>query len=280
MNWCKPAPLEEFLVPNQLDWSVPRSQTQYYDPKKVASLGFKQVFGARFDPDCAKAHPVKFRNGLLKACLRQGATYYSHCEVYEVNENNDKIEVKTSRGDAAYDAVVIAGNAYSPLFSQFYKSKKIIEPFRGQIITSSPLKNDFPVKCSHSFDHGYEYALVTEDRRLMIGGWRNHIAGGERHSYDQTPNPVIEKGLKEFVKKHYKIDEYVKWDYSWTGIMASSQTGLPFIGPCDHPRVFTCAGFTGHGFSWAHGSAKLLADIMVGNSIPDVAKHFNPRITT
>ena len=44
-----------------------------------------------------------------------------------------------------------------------------------------------------------------------------------------------------------------------------------------HQRIFTCAGYTGHGFSWAHGSAKLLADIIVGDPIPPVAQHFRPQ---
>lgn len=232
--------------------------SQYYDPQKVASLGFKEVYGARYDPDCAKAHPVKFRNGLLKSCLEQGVQYYSQYEVVDIIEKGEMIGVKTERGEAFYDIVVVATNAYSPLFSDFFKAKKIIEPFRGQIITSAPLKKEFPLKCAHSFDHGYEYGLITEDQRLMIGGWRNNVKGGERNLYQQNPNPLIEKGLQDFTSKHYKIDETIKWDYSWAGIMASSQTGLPFIGPCDDPRVFTCSGFTGHGFSWAHGCANLL----------------------
>ena len=252
--------------------------SQYYDSQKVASLGLKEVCGARFDPDCAKAHPVKFRNGILRSCLEQGVQYFSNCEVREIVEKGEKIGVKTPAGHAFYDIVVIASNAYSPLFSDFFKAKKIVEPFRGQIITSAPLKKEFPIKCAHSFDHGYEYGLITEDQRLMIGGWRNHVEGGERNSYELNPNPLIEKGLKDFTKKHYQIDESIKWDYSWSGIMASSQTGLPFVGPCDDPRVFTCAGFTGHGFSWAHGCGNLLADIVAGNPIPSVAKYFNPRM--
>ena len=120
---------------------------------------------------------------------------------------------------------------------------------------------------------------MSEDNRLIIGGWRNNTPGGEIGTYDVMPNPKVEQGLKDFVARHYDIREEVSWEYSWAGIMAASKTGFPFIGPTTSQRIYTCAGFTGHGFSWAHGSAKLLADIMAGNRIPDVAKHFNPKIT-
>jgi glycine/D-amino acid oxidase-like deaminating enzyme len=84
--------------------------------------------------------------------------------------------------------------------------------------------------------------------------------------------------LKDFVQDHYEITEKIEWEYSWAGIMATSKTGFPFIGPTTSPRIFTCSGYTGHGFSWAHGSAKLMADVMAGNPIPAVAKHFNPKL--
>jgi glycine/D-amino acid oxidase-like deaminating enzyme len=141
------------------------------------------------------------------------------------------------------------------------------------------LKKKLPVAYPHSFDHGYEYAIGTEDNRLMLGGWRNNTPGGEIGTYDITPNPMVEKGLADFALRHYAIEEKIEWEYSWSGIMAASKTGFPFIGPTDSQRIFTVSGFTGHGFSWAHGSAKYLAKIMAGEPIPElVARQFNPKL--
>jgi glycine/D-amino acid oxidase-like deaminating enzyme len=252
-------------------------QSRYVEPREVEGLGFKNTRGARFEPGSAQAHPVKFRNGLIEHALRRGTKYVSGVQVTSVEESGDFVEVKSQYGVARYDAVVIAANAYSPLLSRFFAERKLVDPFKGQIITSKPLRHDFKVKCPHSFDHGYEYAIVTEDNRLMIGGWRNNTPGGEIGTYDVMPNQMVEMGLQKFVQDHYAIREQIEWEFSWAGIMAASRTGFPFIGPTTSPRIFACAGYTGHGFSWAHGSAKLLADIMVGNPIPDVAKYFNPK---
>lgn len=250
--------------------------SEYLEQNKVAELGFKGVFGGRYEKGSAQAHPGKFRNKLLQWCLANNVRYHSNQKVIELNESNGQVKVLTKNGRYTFDAVVIAANAYSPLFSPFFERRKLVEPFRGQIIVSKPLNEKIPVSYPHSFDHGYEYALRTQDNRLMIGGWRNHSETREMGSYDLKPNEHIERGLKDFVSRHYAFQSPLEWEYSWAGIMASSSTGFPLIGPTEVPNIFACAGFTGHGFSWAHGSAKLLADIISGNPIPDVSKYFRP----
>lgn len=252
-------------------------QSEYVDADTVRGLGFKNCFGARYEKGSAQAHPVKFRNGVLDAFLRKKGKYYSDVRVLSLDETSDGVEVRTARGVIHADAAVIAANAYSPLFSDFFKDRGLIDPFRGQIIASKPLKHEFKVRYPHSFDHGYEYALVSEDNRLILGGWRQNSETREMGTYSLDTNPLIEEGLKRFALDYYDINEPIEWEYSWSGIMAASRTGLPFIGNTTSPRIYACCGYTGHGFSWAHGSAHLLADIIAGMPLPGVAKYFNPK---
>ncbi|MCX6118733.1 MAG: FAD-dependent oxidoreductase [Proteobacteria bacterium] len=255
-------------------------ESTYMNQNQLSAFGFKNVFGGRFEPGSAQAHPVKFRNGLIQECLKRNVHYHSNIRVSEVEESNngESVTIVSQKGKHKFDAVVIAANAYSPLLSRFFLEKRLIDPFKGQIIASKPLKNTIKCTIPHSFDHGYEYALASQDNRLIIGGWRNNTPGGEIGTYNILPNPTVETGLMRFVEDHYEIDEKIEWEYSWSGIMAASKTGFPYIGPTTSPRIFTCAGYTGHGFSWAHGSAKLLAQLMSGVETPDVAKYFNPKI--
>lgn len=264
--------LESVRILNEMGF-----QSDYIDASAVKkSYGIQNSFGARYEQGSGAAHPVKFRNGLLNYLLSKKIKYHSGVEVKSLEELSKGVEVKTSYGKLLYDAVIIATNAYSPLFSDFFKKRKLIEPFKGQIIVSEPLKKNLLISIPHSFDHGYEYALKTKDNRLMIGGWRNHTPTKEMGSYDLAPNPLVEDGLKAFAQKYYDLPHNLKWDYSWSGIMASTTTGFPFIGPTESPRVFSLTGFNGHGFSWSHGSAKLLADIIDGRELDPVAKYFNP----
>lgn len=252
--------------------------SSYRSEAELRALGFRHTYGGRYEPGSAQAHPVKFRNALISSALGQGVRYHSGWQVTAVEDQGHQVVVRFADGSLAhYEAAVICANAYSPLLSAYFANKRLIEPFRGQIITSKPLRQRLPVSYPHSFDHGYIYALATPDQRLMIGGWRNHTPHGEVGTYDLTPNPQVEAGLREFAARHYALDEELAWEYSWAGIMAASQTGFPFIGPTIDQRIFTCAGYTGHGFSWAHGSARLLAGIMCGDPLPKVARYFDPR---
>jgi len=253
-------------------------QSEYYKPEFVRGLGFKNVEGARYEAGSAQGHPGKFRNGMVQAFLNTGGKYHSGLRVRAVYEAGGEVMVETNRGVIKAEAAVIATNAYSPLVSEFFKSRGLIEPFRGNIITSKPLRrHQFKVKYPHSFDHGYEYALITEDNRLLVGGWRNHSSTKEMGTHDLGINEFIENGLKGFVEEVYDLQEPIEWEYSWAGIMASTKTGFPFVGATNSERIYCCAGYNGHGFSWGHGCASLLADIIAGASVPEVARYFNPK---
>jgi gamma-glutamylputrescine oxidase len=223
----------------------------------------------------AQANPAKFRNHLLHHIIDQGINYHSY-KVVDVEEINGRVEVTYFDGTKSrHDALIIAANAYSPLFSKFFSERKLIEPFKGQIIVSKPMKAKFQ-RSQFSADHGYIYGTITADNRLLIGGWRNNVPGGEVGTYDLLINPSVEQGLKQYVKDNTLFGD-LEWEYSWAGIMGSSSSGFPHIGPTTSSLIFSCAGCTGYGFGWFHGSAKLIVDIILGNSLPAGSQLFDPR---
>jgi glycine/D-amino acid oxidase-like deaminating enzyme len=222
----------------------------------------------------AQANPAKFRDALMQKAQSKGVEFYSK-KIVNVDPQSDRVVVTyVDQTKSTHDAVVIAANAYAPLFSEFFASRKLIDPFRGQIIVSKPLPVEVP-RYQFSMDHGYIYGTITTSKRLLIGGWRNNVPGGEVGTYSLDINPAVEQGLKEHVKNNFDLPE-LEWEYGWSGIMGSSSTGLPFIGPTNSPLVFTCSGCTGYGFGWFHGGAKLLVDIMYGNSLPEGYELLNP----
>jgi len=207
--------------------------------------------------------------------LSLGVKYYTETKVLDVKEIFDKVCVTFEDGHlVGYDAVVMATNAFTPLFYPNFKEK--IEPFRGQIVVSKPFRG--PIEpFSFSADHGYIYGQLLKDNRLLIGGWRNN-SSADSHTYELGTVEDINKGLMEFVKSYILCDanEKVEWEYCWSGIMGASHNGMPIVGQTSSPRVFSCAGFTGYGFSFAFGCGKLISDIISGNEIPDVAYKFRP----
>ena len=248
---------------------------RYVPAAELRTFGIGSEYGARFDACGASANPLKFRNALLRSCLQQGLHYSSGQVVTAVHEQNSRAMIVLQGGKTLQaDAVVLATNAYTGMLSPLFASKGLIVPFRGQIITSAPLTTISPsLTMPFSFNHGYEYGLITSDNRLMFGGWRENTAG-EKYTYDLIPNPKVEDGLKDFAARYLDFAIDLRWDYSHSGIMGSSASGLPYVSTTPSTSIYVCAGFTGHGFSLAHGSAELLAKIIMGESnLPIVSKY-------
>ena len=249
----------------------------YVSAAQLHQRGVRNAHGARYDAAGATAHPVKFRNAMLTRCLTQGLRYHSGQTVKTVAERGSQavITLQTNKQLHA-DIVVLATNAYTTLLSPFFAARQLITPFRGQIITSAPLAPKPALDMPFSFNHGYEYGLLTSDNRLMLGGWREHTAG-ETHTFDLTPNSAVVAGLQRFAAQYLTFANNITWQYSWSGIMGASTSGLPYVGPTPSSCIFVCAGFTGHGFGWAHGCAELLQKIIMGDNqnLPPITAALN-----
>ena len=248
----------------------------YVPAAQLQKLGICNARGARFDAHGAAAHPLKFRNAVLAHCLTKGLKYHSGQKVSAVAEHGEQVVITLPNNKQLHaDAVVLATNAYTALLSQFFAARQLITPFRGQIITSAPLTHKPRLNVPFSFNHGYEYGLITPDNRLMLGGWRENTAG-EKHTFDLTPNPTVEAGLQDFAAQYLYFCHDITWQFSWSGIMGASTSGLPYVSPTPSSRIFVCAGFTGHGFGWAHGCAELLQKIMTGDrNLPPITPELN-----
>lgn len=223
----------------------------------------------------SQANPSKFRNSLLNIVTCDNTVLYYCYQIKSIEDINGTILVTyKDNTTSTHDAVIIAANAYNPLISNYFKDKGLIEPFKGQIIVSKPI-NDNIERFHFSADHGYIYGTITADNRLLIGGWRNNIPGMEIGTYSLKVNPATEKGLKEWIYQNTYFKD-LEWEYSWAGIMGSSKTGLPYIGPTNSPIIWTISGCTGYGFGWFHGASKMLVGMMLGNSLPEGYQLFNP----
>lgn len=257
---------------DELDKSKDMIACSLIDTARYGFRSFGTDVGLRCEQS-ASAHPVKFRNALLEYVMKKGVKYHS----YRAKS------IRSAPGCAwvdgnNYDVVVICSNAYAQQHSTYFRDRQLIDPFKGQIIVSEPIKNlpEFYKRLSFNADHGFMYGQFTADNRLLIGGWRNNVTGGEIGSYNLDTNPEVDAGLQNWVREHMTDIDPV-WEYSWAGIMGSSSTGLPFVGATREDNVWCCAGFTGYGFAWAHGSASVLADAMAGETLPTGWELLDPR---
>ena len=248
------------------------STSVFIDQISLRQLGFNTTFMGRSCSQSASAHPADFRNALLQICIDKGVKYQRGHKVTSYTEHEDGVTLKYANGDKSnHTALILATNAYNGNIVGAEGLAKRIEPFKGQIIVSKPLKKKLP-QIAFSLDHGYIYGQYTPDNRILIGGWRNNIPGGETGTLDLTVNKATEDGLKSFVDKYMRHKD-IEWEYSWAGVMGASKGGVPIIGPLEgNGYVYTLSGFNGYGFGFAFGSGKILSKILLGEDIPSVIK--------
>jgi glycine/D-amino acid oxidase-like deaminating enzyme len=252
---------------------------KFISPQEIENkFKIKSEFQAKVCSLSSQANPAKFRDQLLIRVLQNSnCSYYSY-KIKNIEADFDRIIITyDDDSQSEHDCLVICANSYSPLFSKFFQERKLIEPFKGQIIVTNPLPQNWFPRMQWSADHGYMYGTVTASGRLLVGGWRNNVPGGEMGTYDLNINPLTENGLKNYIEDHFVMPKNYSVEYSWAGIMGANKSGLPYIGQTSDPLIYACCSCNGYGFSWSHGAAKLLSKMILGESLPQGWQYFNMR---
>jgi len=224
-----------------------------------------------------KGNPIVNRNNVLMKAYNEGVSHVE-CQVDFVEKRGDGYRVHYTRGGwTAHKAVVMCTNAYTKLILD--DTGNTLEPFKGQIIVSEKLGSDLYINLNDqfgnawSFDNGFIYGQFV-DGRVLIGGWRNNVSGGEVDSYDLSVNTDISDGLKDFVADRMDLKGLI-WEYDWAGLMASTPNGLPIVKQRSSDGIYIAAGMNGYGHSWGPGCGAEVANMVLGLEVnKNVLKYF------
>jgi glycine/D-amino acid oxidase-like deaminating enzyme len=237
---------------------------------RLGAQGF--VGGIKYKKD-GSINPMKLLKELKAKLLKtKNFELFENCEVFNIENNNDKKVIKTKKHYFQSDAVILATNAYSSLLNPYFSEK--ILPTRGQILTTSAVPAFMEGPCYANFVLDYFRQLPTG--QVIIGGFRQLQKEVETGFSDET-SPLIQQALEEFLAKHIPKVANAQITHRWSGIMGFSSDGDPMIGslPSDN-QVFFLGGFTAHGLGLAFHAGKCLTDLIYGRKIPEFisAKRF------
>jgi len=232
----------------------------------------------------AIVQPAEMTKGIARLAVGAGAKIYERQQVVDIVDGNDSQQVvilQDGRSVRTYMVVHCTAGLGTHLDkSGFLKSQ--IFPYRGQIIATDPLDGS---KASAfdgyamSSNFCYEY-FRTYQNQFIIGGMRWSVKGQEEHTTDDTViNPDITANLKAYVDKHLPTLNGVDFPYSWSGIMAGTNDGLPLVGAIPgQSGSLALLAFNGYGLSFAYRAAEVIKDYVVdGKSSAPASSLFNPR---
>lgn len=232
------------------------------------SLHSPDFFGGILYPEDGGLHPVKFLRGLAHYLTDHQVRIFENTPATSIESTDfDAAVVHTPKARLEAYLVLLATNAYTPQLRAFLENKVL--PVRGHILATEPVKKSLWRQVVYT-NFGYEYFRQLPDGRLLLGGMRETVPGGDSFHYNEDPLPQVIEELERFLKNRFQFP-MPKVEYKWAGLMGFSRDGLPIIGALPgESNLFFAGAYTGHGWGFAYGLAETTAKIMLEGTTPEM----------
>jgi D-amino-acid dehydrogenase len=252
-----------FLEPHGITYrSLSRDETVALEPAlaPVASA----IAGSVYFPEDERADPYQYCVEMTKWLQSRGVTFLFETNVTGFKADRKRLRaIDTEAGEVEADAFVLAAGSLSPLLSAPLGIKLPIKPAKGYSITlkckGNPHAPTTPVS-----DSGLHAAVVpVGDDRLRVAGT------AEFAGFDASVRQPRVDNLMRLLRKIYpKLAETVPAaDITpWAGFRPMSADGVPTISATKFANLFLNTGHGHIGWTTCAGSARLLADLMLGRT--------------
>jgi glycine oxidase ThiO len=191
-----------------------------------------------------------------RSLLRQGVAVEEECAVGDLLLRAGRVAgVRTSRGEFAADAVVLAAGAWSGELLAGQGIRPAIRPVRGQML----LFQGAPGTLSRIILGARHYIIPRRDGRVLVGSTMEEVG------FDASTTAAAREELREAAFRLVPALADFALERHWAGLRPGSPSGVPYIG--EHPQLtglFINSGHFRNGVVMAPASARLLADLMLG----------------
>lgn len=223
----------------------------------VAKFGFPQdlIKSIVFNPLEAQIHTGRMMKSLAQLASEKGVEVLTGAQVVAFEEKGDCVEVALTDGpNLKASQVGFCTNA----FSKWFFPKIDLEPGRGTVIVTKPIKR-LKFKGTFHYDEGYYYFRNYQDR-VIFGGARNLDVESERTTNFSINELILEK-LKKDLKEIILPNQDFEIDHIWSGIMAFGPNKKPILQKYS-PRVSVGVRLGGMGVAIGSKIGLEMADLM------------------
>ncbi|MEM9384937.1 MAG: D-amino acid dehydrogenase [Pseudomonadota bacterium] len=243
--------------------------TDVLEPQQVVAMDpalapvADRLVGATFAPGDESGDPFAFCAGLHGFLAEQGVRFYFEQSVTAFLREGDRVGgVRLEGGEEVRaDRVVLAAGSYSTPLAALLGIRLPVRPVKGYSLTlprgdSGTAPN---VPASDSFLH-LAVVPVGEDRIRVAGT-------AEFTGFDRRITPTRVTNLQRLLGQLYP--DYVAAlngvdPNGWTGLRPMCPDGVPLIGASAIDGLYLNTGHGHAGWTLAAGSARVLADVMLG----------------
>lgn len=204
-----------------------------------------------------------FTQALADKCAEMGVTMHYNVNIDGFAMENDKIVgVETSDGRVTGDKYVCAMGPYAPIMLRTVGIDVPIYPIKGYSITL-PITDADAAPRSTIMDETFKVAITRLGDRIRVAG-QAVIAG-----YNSKLSSHATDSVRHVVSDLFPNGGDVSKAEGWTGLRPMTPDGTPVIGPTKYDNLFLNTGHGTLGWTMSCGSARAVADIVVGNK-PDI----------
>ncbi|RME87355.1 MAG: FAD-dependent oxidoreductase, partial [Zetaproteobacteria bacterium] len=128
-------------------------------------------------PEVGQVRNPRLLAAAKKALLRLGVVVHEHTEAVALLRQGDAVcGVRTSDGEIAADAVVLAAGAWSGKLAQRWGLRLEVEPVKGEIVLLHGKSDDL----RRIVKHADVYAVPRKDGRILIGATMQRVGFDRR----------------------------------------------------------------------------------------------------
>ena len=218
--------------------------------------------------DSAILDPARLAWGLARACEERGVRIYEGTPVTSLARSGAGVELRAPWGEVRAARAVLATNAFPPLLRRLrfhvvpvYDYALMTEP-----LTPAQLDAVGWSRRQALADAGYmfHYYRLTEDQRILWGGWDALYYRGRRIRKEYEDRPDLFAKLAGHFFDTFPQLEGLRFTHRWAGVIDTCSRFCQFWGTALDGRVSYVLGYTGLGVAASRFGALVALDLAYG----------------
>jgi len=199
-----------------------------------------------------------FTQALADQAARMGVRFQ-----YQVNirgmamENQRIVGIDTSNGRVSGDRYVCSMGPYAPILLKTIGVHIPVYPIKGYSITLPIIDPDAAPR-STIMDETYKVAVTRLGNRIRVAG--QAVIAGYNHKLGRGATESVRHVVTDLFPRGGDVSKAE----GWTGLRPMTPDGTPVIGPTRYDNLFLNTGHGTLGWTMACGSARIVADIVMG----------------
>ena len=215
--------------------------------------------GGLYEGGAGHLHPLNYCLGLARAAEAAGVRIFEGSEVQRI-DSGARPAAHCAAGGVSAKSLVLCGNAYLGGLAPGIRSKVMpVGTYIGatEVLGENRARTVIPGNLAvGDCNFVVNYYRLSPDHRMLFGG---------RVSYSTLVPPNLPRAMRRKMLQVFPQLHDTAFDYTWGGYVAITVERTPHIGRLGD-NVYFAQGFSGQGVAMTGVAARLLAEVIAGES--------------